>query len=185
MNGPQHRKLGAAAGIGLAAALHAPWWQVPVIVVIAAGTSYGYASPDVDQAPWWHRMNRFLPDEWFCEGGFLDHRKITHWPGLPLIAGWLALAFLPPVAQAPYLALCAAWLSHHVGDFLFGHGGIPLLPWGSCRVGLELDQDGALADRTASSVVPLTLGVLAWGALGWPGLARLVERLPDLPSLPV
>lgn len=180
MDGPQHRKLGAAAGIALAAYLHAPWWQVPVVVVIAAGTSYGFASPDVDQAPWWHRMNRVLPDEWFCDGGFLDHRKITHWPGWPLIAGALALAFLPVVAQAPYLALCVAWLSHHLGDFLFGKGGIPLLPWGAWRVGLELDQDGAMATGTARSAVPATLGVLGWAALGWPGAHALAARVTAL-----
>lgn len=138
-----HYLLGAAAGLGLAmgagwpaavrAALHGwPGWVETALTVGAGITAAAVAAivaplPDCDQRRWWThrhqregwRKRRDLPKIRRDLPRWLQHRRITHFWGLAV----------PVVAPAPFApwpigwilaAVAVGWLSHLLGDWVFG-----------------------------------------------------------------
>lgn len=172
MMGPSHRLAGALAGAWFAHQAGLPWSMTAMTSLIATVTSNGPTSPDVDQTKTWRDAAKAAP--WL-----LGHRNLSHWWGLPAVAWWAAATYLPGEAQWPAYALLVGWVSHLVGDAIFGR--VPLLPWG-CMVGLGLDTGGFIEtghkrifgrERTILPFGPTRL------ALG----ATLVWVLADCPPL--
>lgn len=166
--GPTHRLTGASAGLALAVALSWSPLQAAAGMTLSVLVSGGRLSPDADEYPWWHLLDRLLPDEWLGHGGPLRHRGLSHWWGLPAAVG-AAVPLVPPSLRWVVLALLAGWCSHLVGDFLFGKPdrwadrgpGIPLAPWWG-HVGLGLDTGGRLELAVRALLLP---AVLCWQAL--------------------
>lgn len=103
-----HYAAGAVAGGGLALALG--WSPLTTLATVALAAAVG-PLPDVDQRRWFKRSL----------GAFrvFGHRRLTHfWPVvLPLL---VAIPFVPhPIAQL-LAAVAIGWLSHLVGDWVFG-----------------------------------------------------------------
>lgn len=142
----------------------------PLVIAVTIGTaivtSGGWLSPDAD-----HTWLSWVP------GG---HRGLTHWPALPA-ALWLLAeqGWLPfddrPVILGLYLGTAAGWLSHDLGDLLFGKAspsrppGIPLLGWTGYLglddlLGFTLRSGGTVAHLVATrgSVV-----LVAWELICW------------------
>lgn len=138
-----HQLAGFATGAALAVHAGQPPWMAGVSGAAAVVTAGGRLSPDMDQFKGWRRVDRIIPGK-----GPMQHRGITHWWGLPALAG-MALA----TAHAPWLVwmLLAGWASHLAADFVFGKAdrwshrgpGIPLFPWWG-HVGVGLDAGGYL-----------------------------------------
>lgn len=173
MLGAGHRLFGGLAGAAYATALGQPAWQVCMTSLVATATSNGPTSPDMDQTDEWRTWTKAAPK------AIRRHRGITHWWGLPAL-GWLcATELLPPEGQWPAYALLVGWISHVVGDAIFGK--IPLSPWGM-YVGLGLDTGGFLETGTlklgrwTKRVLPfgpfraVTAVALVWLLIGAPGL---------------
>ena len=151
-----HRLLGATSGLGLAAigGLH------PVEACVLAGTAALVAPwPDVDQRRWWR--------ESFGQWRPLQHRRLTHWWGLPTLALLLFFVVSGPVAWLLGAAL-VGWYSHLVGDWMFGKRGpaitgwrgpgIPLAPWWGYH-GLGLRCGGNIEKYAAWPVLAVALVV--------------------------
>jgi len=174
--GPTHRLLGASAGTAWAVQQHLSPAQTAIGIGLAVLTSAGHTSPDVDQAWLWHRADDVLPDELLGRGGPMQHRGIMHWWGLPLAAALAATLLLPAAARWAAGAALAGWVSHLVGDLLFGKPdvrssrgpGIPVLPWWG-HIGLGLGVDGVL-ERVVVQRLALPC-LLAWQVLDAFGLA--------------
>lgn len=173
MNRTTHNLLGAASGLGLGLALGGPWWHPVVAAGLASITSDGPTSPDGDQYKAWKRLDRWVPDELLGHGGPLQHRGISHWWGLPVLAAVLVAAVVPQGLQWVGAALVTGWASHLAGDFIFGKAdpwsgrgpGIPVWPWWG-HVGLG-GKSGGRVERWLAA--PAIAGGLAW--MAWAGLA--------------
>jgi hypothetical protein len=172
VNHRHHTLIAAAAGLGHAVTAGLPGWQC---LVSAGLASVAGPLPDVDNHRWWKRMDRVLPDEWLGHGGPLQHRGLTHW-WLPPAMAWVAVLHSAPRAWWAFAAL-AGWLSHLVGDLLFGEAdryahrgrGVPLGPW-FWHAGLGLKSGGAIE----AVLVPLVaLAGAGWALLTLTGVLTL------------
>lgn len=181
MMGSTHRMFGALCGTAYAITTGMPPAQAAAFATLATVTSSGPSSPDVDCYRGWRRADTALPDEALGNGGPLQHRGITHWWALPALA-WLALERAPTgaVGWIP-AALLVGWISHLIGDLVFGRNrGIPLAPWW-WHIGLGLDSGGLLEACARWTVLPAAvvwLAAVAVGApLSWPVdvIAQLVH----------
>lgn len=157
MMGPTHRLFGAFCGAAVAALAGEPWVMVAMTALVATSTSNGPTSPDLDQSEGWRTLTRALPST------LRKHRGLTHWPELPLLA-WLLLGQLPPDARWPAYAVLIGWVSHLIGDAIFGY--VPVL-FGRFEVGLGLKTDGFVESgrarlfRRTRRVVPVSPARLA------------------------
>lgn len=169
MNRASHNLLGAVSGLALGTASGWPWWQTLIASGLASVTSDGPTSPDGDQYKLWKTIDRWVPDELLGKGGPLQHRGISHWWGLPVLAGllvWLA----PGWVRWALLALVVGWASHLVGDFVFGKRdpwsgrgpGIPTAPWWG-HVGVGLKSGGRVERWLAAPAIAVVGLWLAWG----------------------
>lgn len=186
MLGPTHRAFGGLAGVTLAAAAGQPWPMVAMTGIVATATSNGPASPDMDQTRTWRRVTAVLPR------GMRRHRGLTHWWGLP-VAAWVLVQQLPPDAHWPAYALLAGWVSHLVGDFVFGR--LPLLPWGGPSFGVGLGTGGFVetgrveVGGRARTVLPfgptrlVIAAALVWVLAGAPGPAAVADAVASLGGL--
>lgn len=184
MMGPSHRLLGALAGATVASVAGQEWPMVAMTALIATSTAHGWPSPDMDQTGPWRTVGRFL-------GPLANHRSgLSHWWGLPVLAWW-GVQHLPQEAHWPAYALLAGWVSHLLGDFVFGK--LSLFPWGGPKFGVGLKTDGFIEDGSLNiggrkrTVVPfgptrvaitVALALVLWHTPGMPVGA------PGLPSLP-
>jgi hypothetical protein len=174
---PTHHLTGAAAALTITH--YHPTMSTPAAIAFAATatlTAGGPLSPDIDNQPWWKRLDRWLPDEALGNGGPLGHRRLTHWWGLPAVLAAATLTGLIPGPLAPItLGAAVGWGSHIAGDLIFGRGnprvglarGVPLLPWWG-HIGVGLKADG-WTERT--------LGALLVPAVGWLALIATVGAL--------
>lgn len=172
MDGTTHRMFGAVCGTAWAVAHGMPPAQALAFTALATVTSSGPSSPDLDCYRGWRRVDRGVPDEALGAGGPMQHRGITHWWAWPALA-WTALERVPTgaIGWIP-VALLVGWISHLIGDFVFGRGrGIPLAPWWG-HIGLGLDSGGILEACARWTILPATavwLTAVAAGApLSWP-----------------
>jgi hypothetical protein len=180
--GATHRLLGASSGAAWASQQHLTAPQATIGIALAVLTSAGHTSPDVDQSWLWHRADQVLPDELLGRGGPMQHRGLMHWWGLPLAAALAVATLLPSAAGWAVGAALAGWVSHLVGDLLFGKPdvrssrgpGIPLMPWW-CHVGLGIGVDGVL-ERIVVQRLALP-ALLIWQVLDAFGLAVPLARL--------
>lgn len=174
MMGPTHRCFGALCGATAAAAAGQDWSMVAMTGLVATATSHGWSSPDMDQTRPWVTVRQVLPNPL---DNLLNHRAITHWWGVPVLAWW-GMAHLAPQAQWPAYALLIGWVSHLLGDFIFGK--LPVLPWGGWCIGLGLDTGGFIEsgkvrvrgrERKVLPVSPARILIVA--ALAWVLIAGL------------
>ncbi len=186
--GPTHRALGAVFGVGYGVSMGLPVAGVVGCGVLGTLTAAGVASPDVDQRWGWRLADTLTPDELLGGHGPMQHRGITHWWGVALVATAAWLTALLPLAgdggRGSLLAhaagaLLAGWWSHLVGDLVFGKAdvrtgrgpGIPMMPWWG-HVGLSLDVGGRLERLTQAGLWLVVAGqVLAHVGL----LGRLLD----------
>lgn len=190
MMGPTHRLFGAVCGAGMAIAADADATMTMLTALVATATSHGWSSPDVDQTDGWRAATRLLPAR---ARALTAHRRVTHWWGLPVLAYLLVLPTLPQAAHWPATALLCGWVSHLLGDAIFGT--LPLLPWGGPTVGLGLDTGGFIETGRAEVfgrerlVLPfgptrvLLALCLVWLLAGTPGTGHLT-RLWDMTATP-
>ena len=145
--------------VGLAVAQTAVWagrasfGEAIALAGTAALTAGGGLSCDVDQTKAWRSLDRWLPDEWLGAGGPLQHRGLTHWPGVTVgfaVMWWLTVVAAPGLERLwPFMAgQVAGWASHLALDAVCGRqvrtpdgavvvrAGIPLMPWWGHRGGL-------------------------------------------------
>lgn len=140
MMGPTHKVWAALAG---AATAYVQTHSIPMIAlsaVVATGSATGWTSPDIDQTAPWRAVARRMPR---LVQRAMGHRHVTHWFGLP-VAAWFAIPLFPAEARWAATALLVGWVSHLLGDLLFGK--IPLLPTGRWAVGLTFDTGGRVED---------------------------------------
>lgn len=180
MNRATHNLLGAATGLGLGLAAGWPWWQTLVAAGLSSITSDGATSPDADQFKRWRKLDEYLPDELLGKGGPLQHRGLSHWWGLPVLAAALVWFLVPGGLQWIGWALVAGWASHLAGDLVFGKAdrwsgrgpGIPIAPWWG-HVGLGLKSDGKIERWLAAPLIALAMLWLVWTGLATPVLAAV------------
>lgn len=166
MMGPTHRLFGGLAGAAYAVHEGMPLSMTVMASLVGTASAFGYLSPDMDQTkPWIETVGR-LP------GRIGSHRFGSHWWGLPLLVWWLV--DVPPEAVWVLHALLAGWVSHLVGDAIFGK--LYVLPWGGPQVGLGLKTDGfvesgvwarkhrILPVSPARLAITVGLGYLLWTA---------------------
>lgn len=136
-------------------------WQVASGAILVGATARGWLSPDADGHRW---LGKIIP------GG---HRGPLHCPDLVFAVGAL-LWWLSAASPAHFAvgAVVIGWLSHLLGDALFG--GVPFLVLGARRrYGLHLDTDGWFERwvvRRLLLVAALAAGVLAFATTARPGL---------------
>lgn len=158
MMGESHSRAGVVAWFGLTTWQAAGGgealdvWQVASGAILVAATARGWLSPDADGHRW---LGKVIP------GG---HRGPLHCPDLVSAVG--VLLWHLSVASSAHFAVGAVvvgWLSHLLGDALFG--GVPFLVLGGRRrYGLRLDTDGWFERwvvRRLLLVMALAAGVLA------------------------
>lgn len=141
MMGNTHRIFGFLAGAAVASAEGATTTgEVVIAGLIASAVSHGSFSPDMDQTDWWRSLSRVTQGA----AGMGQHRHgLSHWWGVPVIAWWYIVTFLPDHTHWAGLALVAGWTSHLLGDLIFGT--LSLSPTGhGPRLGLGLKTDGFL-----------------------------------------
>ena len=158
MNAPTHALLGAASWLVLAGPVeHRPAWQQAAGTLLAVVVSVG---PDIDNARWWRKLDRYVPDEWLGYGGPLAHRGLTHWWGWPALVAWTTWQ-MPTASAWPVLALAVGWASHLLGDLVFGitPPGIPLAPWWA-HVGLRLKVGGVMEWLTGVALVACSVALV-------------------------
>lgn len=140
MMGPSHRLLGALCGAVVGSSAGHDWPMVAMTAIVASTTAHGPTSPDLDQSGPWRAAQRL-------SGPFsalFRHRSgLSHWWGVP-VAAWLAIGQLPAPTQWVAVALLTGWVSHLIGDFVFGR--LHLLPWGGPSFGFSLRTDGFIED---------------------------------------
>jgi hypothetical protein len=180
MLGPTHRVFGALCGAYVATASGAPYETVAMTAIVATATAHGWSSPDVDQTAAWRTVAGVMPGPM---RSLLAHRRLTHWWGVPAGA-WLLCQHMSPDARWPVVAILIGWVSHLVGDAVFGK--VPLLPWGVC-VGLGLRTGGFLEtgrarlfgrDRAVIPFGPTRLAIAA--ATAWLLAAPLTGASPTV-----
>lgn len=161
MMGPTHRLFGGLAGVTAATLTDQPWSMVAMSGIVATASAHGWLSPDVDQTKPWVTVRKMLPP--FCDQ-LLNHRTgISHWWGLPVLAWW-GISHLPAEAAWPATVLLIGWVSHLVGDFLFGS--LALLPGGGPTFGLGLATGGVIENRLARPVIALGIVAVLLSAAG-------------------
>lgn len=182
MMGPTHRLFGALCGAGMASVSGADPTMTMLTALVSTATAHGWSSPDLDQTDAWRAAARLLPSR---VRALTAHRRLTHWWGLPVLAYLLLLPTLPEAAQWPATALLCGWVSHLVGDAIFGT--LPLLPWGGPTVGLGLDTGGFIETGRAEVfgrerlILPfgptrlLLALALMWVLVGLPGTDHLTQ----------
>lgn len=170
MMGPQHRLFGALAGALTASVAGQEWPLVAMTALVATSTAHGWSSPDMDQTGPWQALARLSGPL----GPMLAHRRLTHWWALPVAVWWLIGVYVPAGAAWPAYALLAGWVSHLVGDFVFGK--LPLLPWGGPKVGLGFKTGGWLENGPARALIILALGFVL---IRTPGLTDLTHPLME------
>ena len=136
MMGPSHRIFGALFGATYASLARLDTAEMIAATIISTTMSFGASSPDMDQLSKWKKFATATGMGWL-----LAHRHLTHWWGLPLFALWPLLS-IDESSRWVFWALWLGWVSHLVGDFIFGK--LPMLPWGKPYIGLGLDTDGWL-----------------------------------------
>jgi hypothetical protein len=147
METPAHIRVGTATVLASAhggtipALAGAHWAPLPlpglaVALLVAAATSGGPLSPDMDNQPWFKRLDKWTPDEVLGGGGPFAHRGILHSWMLPAaLWTWWTRHPLPAVDGWAVRAMITVWLAHDLADWVFGeegcgHGrGIPLVLW--------------------------------------------------------
>jgi membrane-bound metal-dependent hydrolase YbcI (DUF457 family) len=158
VNAPTHALLGAVSWLALAGPVeHRPGWQQAAGTLLAVVVSVG---PDIDNARWWRKLDRYVPDEWLGYGGPLAHRGLTHWWGWPALVAWTTWQ-MPAASAWPVLALAVGWASHLLGDLAFGitPPGVPLAPW-SAHVGLRLKVGGVIEWLTGLALVACSIALV-------------------------
>lgn len=182
MMGPTHRLFGAVSGAGMAAVSGVDATMTMLTALVATATSHGWSSPDVDQTEAWRAAAKVLPGR---ARAIAAHRRLSHWWGLPALVYLFALPGLPETAQWPATALLCGWVSHLVGDAIFG--ALPAFPWGGPTFGLGLDTGGFLETGRAELfgrerlILPfgptrlLLAAALAWVLTGTPGAEHLTQ----------
>lgn len=150
-----HRLFGASCALAFGLAAH---WAPAVALAGAAIAAATAPLPDVDQRKWWAPLRKYRP---------LQHRRLTHWWGLPAMAA-AGLYPLPPATRWVLAAALIGWGSHLLGDWVFGKRGpratgwrgpgIPLAPWWGYH-GLGLDSGGRLERFLAWPLLTATLAV--------------------------
>jgi hypothetical protein len=150
---PGHHLAGATSGLAVASLAG---WPIPMALTSAAVAAAVAPLPDVDQRAWWAPLREFRP---------LQHRRLTHWWGLPAIAmsvAWL----LPPAVRWLAVAAIVGWASHLAADWVFGKRGpestgwrgpgIPLAPWWGYH-GLGVKCGGTVERMVAYPALSLVL----------------------------
>jgi hypothetical protein len=187
-----HRLTGTAAGLSTAIAIGATPVQILLSGALASVTAAGVTSPDIDQQGGWKLADKLLPDEWLGHGGPFRHRGLAHWWGLPVLAAWFGLPAVPDELRWFALALLVGWISHLLGDFLFGKAnrrqgrgpGIPVAPWW-WYLGIGLDTGGSAERFTRRFLLPgLIAGLLVVWAVGQGWLGTWSPQLAGVPGLP-
>lgn len=179
--GPSHRLFGALAGAALAHYTGRPFADVTMAALVASSTAHGWSSPDMDQTKPWRAAGRLLPGE---AHHLAAHRTgLSHWWGLPVLMWFLVIQHLPAGAEWPATVLLIGWVSHLLGDLVFGK--LALYPWGGPSFGLELDTGGFIeTGRThmlgrQRIVLPFgpvrvaIVGALLWVLASAPGLTAV------------
>ncbi len=165
MNKHQHRVFGAASWAALTFATGQPAVVIGVGAGLAAATSGGFFSPDIDQFKIWNRILNSWPGR--VDDLLFGHRRISHWWGLPAVAA-LLLDLAPVYPAWPYWALILGWTSHLVGDAVFGKAGfdipkgIPFLPF-THHVGLGLKSGGLINSVFVVVFAAATVWMMAGG----------------------
>lgn len=184
MMGPTHRMFGALCGAATATTAGQQWEMIAMTSVVATATAHGWSSPDVDQTELWVKVRKVIPHP---VDDLLNHRALTHWWGLPALAWW-GIQNMPVEAQWPAFALLIGWVSHLLGDVIFGK--LPVDPMGRWTFGLGLDTDGFLETGRARvfgrtrTVLPfgptrlLIAAALVWTLAGMPTTADLPSYAP-------
>jgi len=157
--GPQHRLFGGLCGAAFASMQGWSFGIIAASAIIATSSAHGWSSPDMDQTKPWIALNRLTPP-------FLDpllaHRRLSHWWGLPALAYW-GITQMPAENAWPFLALLVGWLSHLLGDLVFGKGGgIPVMPWGGLFVGLPL-RTGKFAETGKAHIFGRERTIIPFG----------------------
>lgn len=178
MMGPSHRLLGALAGAAVTSAGGHSWSMVAAGALIGQATAHGWPSPDMDQTKPWRALAGVSGP---LRPMFAHRRGLSHWWGLPA-AWWTGIGHLPADARWVFVALLAGWVSHLLGDLVFGK--LYLFPWGGPGLGLELRTDGFIEDGSVRfggrkfTVIPFgPTRVAITLALGW-----VLYATPTLPT---
>jgi hypothetical protein len=150
---PGHHLAGASAGLAVAAVAGWPFSIAAVSAVVAAAVA---PLPDIDQRRWWEPLRVWLP---------FQHRRLTHWWGLPAATACL-VPLLPGPTRWLLVAVVAGWTSHLAADWVFGKRGprstgwrgpgIPFAPWWGHH-GLGLKCGGQLERHVAYPALTLVL----------------------------
>lgn len=151
MMGPSHRLFGALFGATYASMIAADTPTLVASTIISTTMAYGASSPDMDQTKTWKKFSTHSG-----LSGLLAHRHLTHWWGLAVLAVFPILG-LAPETRWVFWALWLGWVSHLVGDFIFGK--IPLLPWGRPYFGIGLKTDGWI-EKGALGISPLRIMIV-------------------------
>lgn len=168
MMGNTHRLFGAVCGAAYGHAIGADMATIIMTASMASVFSHGATSPDMDQKKPWVRFNRWTPAIF---DPLLAHRRLSHWWGLPVLA-WFGIHAMPEHLQVPFIAALVGWVSHIVGDAIFGK--IPVSPWGGWYVGVGLETGGFIEsgrlrilgrERTVLPFGPVKLAMLV--GIGW------------------
>jgi hypothetical protein len=148
MMGSTHRVWAVAVTTTAGAAVGWPWPQTAIAAAVSTLTAAGAWSPDMD----------------LQGNGALAHRRLMHWWGLPAAAAIPALAATPPGFRWVTGALLLGWVSHLVGDFVFGKAsryrpkGIPFTPTKG-HTGLGLDAGGPTEWVTRVLLLPPLIAI--------------------------
>lgn len=137
MDGNPHRVFAAASWVLAATAAGTPGWIVATGLIPATALSAGFSSPDIDNTPLWRKMLKYFPGK--LDNKILGHRRLTHWWGWPAYLMHLlhqaGPTSMPTIVYWLLWAMLTGWVSHIVGDFVFGQGGrgtpkgVPLVLW--------------------------------------------------------
>lgn len=96
------------------------WLPIYLEVVLV---SVGSLLPDIDHPQ--SRAGRFVPFISYPVSAFLGHRGLTH-SAIAVVACLYGLTWLSSTAPSWALYLMWGYISHLVGDYLFGSSGLPL-----------------------------------------------------------
>lgn len=189
--GPTHRVFGALSGAAYASVTGEPLHVMAFMALVATATSNGPFSPDGDQTKPWQEVGQKTGP---LRPLFAHRSGLTHWWGVPVLA-WLALTeWVPAGNQWPWIGLIIGWVSHLLGDFIFGR--INLFPWGGPSFGLGFKTNGfleagkfRLIGRTWAipfGPTRVALGVaLVAVFVTQPGMPRLAWPDVDLPGITI
>lgn len=157
MNGRTHRALAAATWLATAQSLGVTGWAAVAAVGPAVAFSAGPTSPDLDNTRFAKWMDGLIPGP-----DPFGHRRLAHWWAPPLAAALTCNRMGEGWPRTLLLAACVGWLSHLLGDLVFGKRGmgtprgVPVAPWWwHVGVGFKV---GTAFERTVAGI--LTLGAV-------------------------